>query len=474
MPKTNPNTAAAGLGRRTQGPVLLPGHREHDLELAGFNLAVDARPALTVGATGPADVRAAVAHAADHALTVDVRATGHGVGPREGGLLVSTRRMTGVRVDPVARTARVEAGARWERVIALAAPFGLAPLNGSSPLVGAVGYTLGGGLPVLGRTFGWAADRVLGLDLVTADGLSRRVGPDQDPDLFWALRGGRRGFGVVTSMDVALVPVTGLYGGGLYFPGDRARRVLHAWRAWAEDVPESMNTSVALLRLPDADGVPEPLRGRLTVHVRVAHVGTARAGADLLRPLRALGPRLLDTADAIPTTAIASVHDDPTHPLPFDERSLMLRSFDEAAVDALIAAVGPDSGQEGIAMVEVRRLGGALDREPEHPRALDHRDTSHSLSALTPVAGAAPGGWAAAAGLLERMAPWGTGRAFLNFLGGPGGAALTHEAFTAGARARLAEVKARHDPSGLFPADFAPARTHAPTQTHAPSQRSRV
>jgi FAD/FMN-containing dehydrogenase len=453
MTNTYTSAAAAHLGRRVRGPVTLPGQHDHDQELAGFNLAVDPRPALTVGATGPADVRAAVAHAADHSLPVHVRATGHGAGPaREGGLLVTTRRMTGVCVDPVTRTARVEAGARWEQVIVRAAPFGLAPLNGSSPLVGAVGYTLGGGLPVLGRTFGWAADRVHGIDLVTADGRSRRIAPDRDADLFWALRGGRNGFGVVTAMDVALVPVPGLYGGGLYFPGERAPRVLRAWRTWAEDLPEAMNTSVALLRLPDADGVPDPLRGRLSVHVRVAHVGAVEAGAALLRPLRALGPRLIDTVGAIPVTAIASVHDDPTRPLPFDERSLMLRSFGEGAVDALLEAVGPDSGEEGIAMVEVRRLGGALNREPEHPRALDHRDAAFSLSALTPVAPASTTGWTAAARLLERMAPWGTGRRFLNFLGGPAGAALAHEAFTPRARARLAEVKARHDPAGLFPA----------------------
>ncbi|MGW8531893.1 MULTISPECIES: FAD-binding oxidoreductase [Nocardiopsidaceae] len=458
MTNTTLTAAAADLGRRVRGPVSLPGQGDHELERAGFNLAAELRPALAVGATGPADVRAAVAFAADHSLTVGVRATGHGGGrPADGGLLLSTRRMDRVHVDPRTRTASVGAGVRWQQVIDRAARFGLAPLNGSSPLVGAVGYTLGGGLPVLGRTFGWAADRVRGVGLVTADGRSLHVGPDENADLFWALRGARSGFGVVTSMDVGLVPLASLYGGGLYFPGDRAARVLHAWREWVAGVPQETNSSVALLRLPDVEGVPDPLRGRLTVHVRVAHTGTPESGEALLRPLRKAAPPLRDTVGPIPATAIASVHEDPVRPLPYDEGSLMLRSFDESAVDALLGAVGPDSGEEGVAMAEVRHLGGALDREPEHPRALDHRGAAFSLLALTPSTGAAAGR-PAGERLLERMAPWGTGLRFLNFLGGPAGAALAHEAFTPGTRSALAEVKARHDPAGLFPADhFLPA-----------------
>ncbi|MFD3687576.1 FAD-binding oxidoreductase [Nocardiopsis sp. NPDC058631] len=460
MTNTTLAAAAADLGRRVRGPVSLPGQRDHDLERAGFNLAAEQRPALAVGAADPADVRAAVAFAADHSLPVSVRATGHGGGrPVEGGLLITTRRMAHVSVDPHTRTASVGAGARWQQVIDRAARFGLAPLNGSSPLVGAVGYTLGGGLPVLGRTFGWAADRVRGVGLVTADGHSLQVGPDGHADLFWALRGARNGFGVVTSMDVGLVPVASLHGGGLYFPGERAAQVLHAWREWVAGVPEETNSSVALLRLPDEEGVPAPMRGRLTVHVRVAHTGTGESGEALLRPLRKVAPCLRDTVGPIPATAIASVHDDPTRPLPYDEGSLMLRSFDESAVDALLGAVGPDSGEEGIAMAEVRHLGGALNRTPEHPRALDHRGAAFSLLALTPPAGTA-GGRPAGELLLERMAPWGTGLRFLNFLGGPGGEALARDAFTPQTRSALAEIKARHDPAGLFPADhFLPADT---------------
>ncbi|PDP86688.1 FAD-dependent oxygenase [Glycomyces fuscus] len=452
METTTPAAAAADLTRRVRGPVLLPGQRGYDQERAGFNLAVEQRPALVVGATGAADVRAAVGFAADHALPVAVQATGHGAGrPIDGGLLVTTRRMADVHVDATARTARVGAGVRWSQVVERAAPFGLAPLNGSSPLVGAVGYTLGGGLPVLSRTFGWAADHVRGIDLVTADGRSRSVGPDRDADLFWALRGGRNGFGVVTSMEIGLVPVAELYGGGLHFPGEQASRVLHAWREWTGEVPETMNSSVALLRLPDTDGVPAPLRGRRTVHVRVAHTGPADEGAALLRPLRDLGPRLLDTVGTIPYTAIGAVHQDPTLPQSYDERSLMLRAFDGPAVDTLVEAAGPGPGT-GIVMAEVRHLGGALGREPRHPGALDHRDAAFSLSLLTPPAGTAEAGPSPAEELLARMEPWGTGRRFLNFLGGPGGSGLAHEAFTPEALARLAAVKAAHDPGGLFPA----------------------
>ncbi|MFI6575354.1 FAD-binding oxidoreductase [Nocardiopsis sp. NPDC050513] len=455
MTNTSISAPARELARRVRGPVLLPGQDGYAQELAGFNRAVHHRPDVVVGATGPDDVRAAVGFAARHGLRVAVQATGHGAtSPVDTGVLVSTRRMDEVTVDPRTRTARVGAGARWQQVIERAAQHGLAPLNGSSPLVGAVSYTLGGGLPVLGRTFGWAADRVRSLDVVTAGHGPVTAAPDRHTDLFWALRGGKTGFGVVTAMEVGLVPLTGLQGGGLYFPAERAERVLRAWREWTSAVPETMNTSVALLRLPDAPGVPEPLRGRPVVHVRVAHIGSPGSADALLRPLRRLGPRLLDTVARIATTSIASVHDDPTEPMPYDERSLMLRSLDGDAVDALLHAAGPDSAT-GMAMVEIRRLGGALSRPPRPGGPFDaitHRNAAYSLSTVSPVPGPRATGPAEATALLDRMAPWSTGRRLVNFLGGPDSAALAPQAYSPEVSARLAEVKRAYDPDRLFPA----------------------
>ncbi|MFI7417136.1 FAD-binding oxidoreductase [Nonomuraea sp. NPDC049684] len=167
------------------GPVLVPGDPGYDDETARFNtVAGPVRPAVVVGARDADDVRKAIDHARSAGLRVAVQATGHGLSaPVDGALLINTRRMTGLSVDPATRTVRVGAGVRWGQVVDAAAGHGLAPPNGSSPLVGAVGYTLGGGLPVLGRTLGWAADRVRSLELVTADGTLRTLSPYENVEI---------------------------------------------------------------------------------------------------------------------------------------------------------------------------------------------------------------------------------------------------------------------------------------------------
>ncbi|CAL9641685.1 Mitomycin radical oxidase (plasmid) [Streptomyces sp. enrichment culture] len=143
------------------------------------------------------------------------------------------------------------AGARWQQVIDAAAPLGLAPLNGSSPLVGVIGYTLGGGLsPTMGRAHGWAADHVTSLEVVTADGELRHVDAASEPDLFWALRGGKSNFGVVTAMEFALFPAARLWAGGLFYDGADAAAVLHTYAEVTADAPDELSSSIALLRLP--------------------------------------------------------------------------------------------------------------------------------------------------------------------------------------------------------------------------------
>ncbi|MEU4196983.1 FAD-binding oxidoreductase [Kribbella sp. NPDC026611] len=316
-----PNTAARppgslALAELVRGPVLYPGSPEYVAECATFNLMVRHHPAVVVGATGVADVMAAVRHAAAHDLPVAVQATGHGVSlPADGALLISTRRMTGAQVDPQTRLARVEAGVRWEQVIHEAAVFGLAPLNGSSPLVGVVGYTLGGGMGPLGRKYGYAADHVRGIEVVTADGRLHEVSDLREPDLFRALLGGKGNFGVVTAVEFELAPVSRLYGGALYLAGEHAPEVLRTWWRWADEVDDETTSSIALLRLPAVPDVPEPPRGRLTAHVRIAHLGSAEQGERLVAPLRGVAPALIDSVGEMPYSAVARIHEDTTVPV---------------------------------------------------------------------------------------------------------------------------------------------------------------
>ena len=214
--------------------MLVPGDAGFEAACRGFNLAHAFRPDLAVLAGSTGDVVAAVRHARQADLTVHVQSTGHGY-PHQahGGMLVNTSAMQSLALDPQRRSARVGAGVRWERVIEEAAPHGLAPLNGSSPDIGVIGYTLGGGMGPMGRTFGFAADRVRGIQLVTADGSLVEVTAESEPELFWALRGGKCAVGIVTELEFDLVSVPHVYGGAVFFAGADAPAVMHAYGAWA-------------------------------------------------------------------------------------------------------------------------------------------------------------------------------------------------------------------------------------------------
>jgi FAD/FMN-containing dehydrogenase len=438
-PKTRGMTS---LERLLGDQLLVPGHRGWDSELAGFNTAAVHRPELIVAAEHPDHVATTVRYAADHGLPVGVQATGHGISvPADGGILITTGRLRGISIDPEARTSRVEAGVRWNQVIAAAAPYGLAPLNGSSPYVGVVGYTLGGGLGPMARQFGYAADHVRWIDVVTADGVPRRASANEEPDLFWAMRGGKGNFGVVTAMEFELMPVRTFYGGGLFFATESVEAVLYTWRRWTSELPDSMTTSLALLRLPDLPMVSAPLRGRVSAHVRITFLGIPDEGERLLAPLRGLGP-VLDTVAELPYSEIGEVHQDPVDPMPVQERSILLDTFDEQAAKTLLEVAGPGSDCPAH-VVEVRHIGGAVARLPEVPGATRNRDTAFTLATIAP-----PGG--ASASVLAALEPWGNGRAYINFLNGPGAEKETARAYEPAVYRRLAELKRRYDPANLF------------------------
>ncbi|MEO3781978.1 FAD-binding oxidoreductase [Actinocorallia sp. B10E7] len=421
------------------GPVFGPADAGYAAESGGFNLAVTPRPALVVGALDVRDVEAAVRFAAERGLNVAVQSTGHGTaaGRADGALLVNTSRIREISVDAENRTARLGAGCRWGEVLTATSPFGLMPLAGSSPLVGVVGYTLGGGVSPLGRAFGFAADHVRAIELVTADGKTQRVDAGQEPDLFWALRGGDGGLGVVTALEVDLLSVPSLYAGAVFFPGEQAGTVLRAYRDWNASLPEEACTSLALLRLPPDPELPEPLRGRFVVALRFAHPYDAQEGARLLAPMRAVVEPVMDTVGDLPIDALAMIHMDPTDPMPIWEQGDLCDALPDDALDTLIATAGPEA-QSAPFMIELRALGGAFARPPRHPSALDGRDAAYILMAVgLPDDPSGPA-------LLKAMRPWLRGEALPNFRG------ATPVARTPETARRLVGIKTAHDPSGLF------------------------
>ncbi|WP_432143532.1 FAD-binding oxidoreductase [Streptomyces sp. bgisy084] len=465
--------ALAALTARVRGTVLTPGDDGYDAERSGFQLARRHRPAVIVAARCAGDVVAAVRFAGAQGLPVAVQATGHGLSAvTDGGLLISTRRMAGVRVDAAAGTARVEAGVVWGQVVEAAAPHGLAPLNGSSPGVGVISYTLGGGVGVLARTYGFAADQVRSVDLVTADARLRHVTADSDPGLFRALLGGGHGMGVVTAMEFGLVPVARLYGGQLIFGGEQIDAALTAYLRWTETVPDELTSSVALIAYPDLPQLPESLRGRYLAHIRIAYTGSAAEGERLMAPLRAVGPRVSDDLREMPYAESHTIHRDPADPHAYDGDNALLSGLDAAALRRLAALTGPAAPD--MCVVQLNHLGGAMATGGgtmagggARAGTVGHRDARYALRVLSPLPTAmedGSGGDGADAALaavralhaeaLAAVAPWRLGRSVNFLLGGhgdrPDAEEVARSVHDTDAHHRLTGLKARHDPANLF------------------------
>ncbi|MFI8876140.1 FAD-binding oxidoreductase [Streptomyces sp. NPDC055243] len=436
--------------RLDQRLVFRPGDDGYAEEIAGFQTGFTQRPAIVFGAESADDVVAAVSYAADAGLPIGVQATGHGLpGASEGGVLISTRRMDSVRIDADARTVTVGAGVRWGQVVEAAAAHGLAPLNGSAPGVGAVSYTLGGGLGILAREFGYAADHVRWLDVVTADGTLRRVTARAEPELFWGLLGGGANLGVVTALEIGLVPVARLYGGAIEFDGGEVdpADVLRAYEAWTRTVPRELTSSVAALVYPDIPQLPPHLRGRYLVTVRVAYTGSEASGERLVAPLREIGPTVSDSLREMPYTDSHTIHSDPDFPHSYYGDSVVVRELDVAAACELLALTGPAAEQMHV--VQINQLGGALAKPAGN--AVPYRDAGWLVRVLSPFEAGDDAGLDAVRAVQARafglFAPEVEGR-LLNFAFAAGD--RPEGLYDAGTRKRLAGLKATYDPANLF------------------------
>ncbi|WP_327356014.1 FAD-binding oxidoreductase [Streptomyces sp. NBC_01304] len=432
----------------TQNPlknVLSAQDTGYDEERSGFQAAYAHRPALVVAAETADEVRAGVAYARENGLSVAVQSTGHGLSAAtNSGVLISTRRLKDLTIDADRRTARAGAGVTWAEVIAAGAPHGLAPVNGSAPGVGVVGYLTGGGLGILGRQFGYAADHVRGFDIVTADGALRQVDAEREPELFWAVRGGGGNFGVVTAVEFDLMPLATVYGGILAFADEQVERALAAYVAWAENAPEELTSSAALMAWPDAPFAPEAFRGRYVLTVRIAFTGSAEEGERLVAPLREVTPPLVDDLRTMPYTESHTIHSDPPAPHPYDGDNLLVDAVDAAALRAL---TGPDARG---AVVQVKHLGGALAREAKVPNAVGHRGAHWLVTVLSALFEVDRGTARAAHGrVLEPLQERKLGRN-LNHLFGEFGEEVVRDAYEPETLRRLAEVKAAYDPANTF------------------------
>jgi FAD/FMN-containing dehydrogenase len=434
------------LRTEISGAVFGPADHGYDEARQAWNLATDERPAVVVMAESTDDVIAAVRFARSRGMRIAPQGTGHGsepLEPLEDAMLLRTVRMRGVRIDPAARIARADAGALWQDVTVPAGEHGLAALAGTSPNVGVTGYTLGGGLGWLARRYGLAANSVTAAEIVTPDGRLRRADADHEPDLFWAVRGAGGSVGVVTALEMRLYPVRELFAGALFFPIQRAAEVLNAWRAWTATVPDEVTSLGRILRLPPVPEVPEPLRGGAFALVEATYLGEAGAGAELIQPLRLLGPDL-DTFAMIHAAALQQLNMDPDQPIPNQGDGAFLADLPAAAIDALVAVAGADA-DTSLAAIEIRHLGGALARTAPGGGAQAKIDAQYVMfaggSTPTPELATAVRGQVQA--VKDALVAWHADYDYYNFEETPASASAV---LPSASYHRLQKIKASYDP----------------------------
>lgn len=444
---------AAELRSVIRGEVLAPGAPEYATARLAWQRHMEQYPAVIVTAADVEDVAAAVRFAATHEMPVAIMRTGHGiVAPCDSGLLLLTERLQEVEVDPVARVAKIAAGALWRDVLAQSVPHGLAPLLGSTPYVGAVGYSLGGGVGWLARKFGLAVDSVRAFDIVTADGQQRHVTPESEPDLFWAVRGSGSNFGVVTSLECELYPVSEVYGGNLFYPIEAAADVLAAYNRWVKTLPDEFTTAFLTIRFPAIPDIPAPLAGKSFCVVRGCYVGWAARGEALLRPMRQAAPVAVDAFASMPIGELEAISSDPVDPMPLFSWTETLNDLGPATARALIRlhASAPDVP---FFAVEARHIGGSAAIRAPRDNAFSLRDTEFVLFiyGLFPAPELEPAIRSYFAEVMTTLKPHVTGMQYYNFLSEmditPERGRATH---TPAHYQRLAALKAVYDPANLF------------------------
>jgi hypothetical protein len=436
------------------GRLVLPSDDGYDDARQGWNLAIDQHPAAVAEAASVADVQAVVRHARAAGLRVAPQATGHGaealaLDALRGAILLKTAALDAIAIDPAARTATVGAGVTAGALAAAAGEHGLAPVLGLAPSVGVAGLTLGGGLGWLSRTHGLAANNVVALEAVTADGELVRADAATDADLFFALRGGGGRGAIVTQLTVALHAIDEVSAGMIAWPAERAPEVLEQVRRAALDAPECFSLVFRVLSLPPIDAIPEPIRGRRIAAVIAAHIGPQADGERLMAPLRGGPEVLLDGFGPVAPADLVRVAGDPEDPGPARGDGLLLKDLTPDTVETVTRLVADDA-LEALGVFEVRQLGGALAR----PAADGHGAHASIDAGWAFFAGGFAGDdgsrtavEAALADVRERLAPHAAPRVLLS---SSGGGIDPSTGFAPGVWDRLVAIRNAYDPDHLL------------------------
>jgi FAD/FMN-containing dehydrogenase len=449
-----PTEALPALRASLRGSLVLPGEPDYDEVRAIWNAMVDRRPALVVRAAGAADAILAVGFAREHGLSLAVRGGGHNIAGNavtEGGLMLDLSRMRSVRVDPAARTARVEPGATLAEFDREAQAFGLATPLGINSTTGVAGLTLGGGFGWLSRKHGLTVDNLLSADIVTADGRLLHASAEENDDLFWAVRGGGGNFGVVTSFEYQLHPIgPQVLAGLIVHPFAQAKELLEGYRRFVASAPDEVTAWVVLRKAPPLPFLPAEWHGKNVLVFAVCAVGDVVAAERALAPLRSLGRPIADVVGAVPFAEWQTAFD----PLLTPGARNYWKSHDFKTLEDGLLRVLVESAERlptPESEIFLASVGGAINRRAPDATAYPHRDVEFVINVHTRWRDSADD--RAHIGrtreLFDAAAPFATGGVYVNFMPEDDHGRVQNGAYGVN-YARLARIKSKYDPTNLF------------------------
>ncbi len=435
-----------------RGHVILPGDETYESTRQVYNAMIDKRPAIIVRCVDVADVIAAVNYARTNNILTAIRGGGHnggGLGTCDDGLVIDLSPMKGIRVDPTARTVRVQGGCTGGDMDHATHAFGMATPGGTVSSTGVAGLTLGGGIGHLTRPFGLAIDNLLEVDVVLADGRYVTANEKQNADLFWAVRGGGGNFGVVTSFLFRLHPLSTVSAGPTFWPLEQTPIVMKAYQEFMLQAPDDVSGFLAFLTVPPVPLFPEALHNRKVCAIIWCSTAAPERAAKLTLKMRSVGTPLLDHVGPMPFPVLQGLFD-PLLPkgMQWYWRADFVKDFSSEAVAAHLAQA--QSMPAGLSQVHIYPIDGAAHRVGKGDTAFSYRDANFAVVIVgvdhDPANKQVITNWCK--GYFDAVHPYSAGGAYVNFMMDEGQERV--EASFRENYSRLALVKSKYDPTNLF------------------------
>ncbi len=440
------------LAQSFRGALIQPSDSEYEEARHVYNGMIDRRPRLIARCSSVADVMAAVNFARDERLVLSIRGGGHnvtGFGTNDGGIVIDLSLMKEIRVDPAKRTVRVQGGCTWGDVDQATHPLGFATPGGVISTTGVAGLSLGGGVGYLTRKYGLSCDNLLSADVVTADGKLVRASDQENQDLLWALRGGGGNFGVVTSFEFRLHPVSTVFAGPILWPIEKAAGAMRAYRDFMAQAPDDVNAFFAFLIVPPGDPFPPELHNKTVCGAVCCYTGDPEKGKDALRPLREFGPPAFELLGPMPFPMLQGMFDALLPPgLQHYWKADFLTDLTDGAIEANLK-FGPDIPTVNSA-VHIYPVDGAARRPGKNDTAWSYREAKfvEVMAAVYQDPADTPKNMAWVRDYWSALHPHSAGGAYINMMMDEG-----PERIAASYRdnyPRLVEIKRKYDPANLF------------------------